>query len=228
MYGIAGLNLSSGISIGVASIGYNLSAGVRIDKHGTYATASAGVYASAFGAVASFGAHYASLDGRINTGFDIGYDMGDLTPAQKQDMTLVEVEPDLLNPTGGEIRNDLAGAGEYGEPRISNPDTGHTGIDLLGGKVMAAHSGYLETLNRDGYNTGVRITGSVNGQTYSTIYQHIEVSISSGYVQKGTTIGTIKSHPTNSAITPHLHFEVYKINNGIETRVNPAKYIRIP
>jgi hypothetical protein len=97
MYGIAGLNLSSGISIGVASIGYNLSAGVRIDKHGTYATASAGVYASAFGAVASFGAHYASLDGRINAGFDIGYDMGDLTPENKpvaleQDMTLVEVK----------------------------------------------------------------------------------------------------------------------------------------
>jgi hypothetical protein len=37
----------------------------------------------------------ASLDGRINTGFDIGYDMGDLTPENKpvaleQDMTLVE------------------------------------------------------------------------------------------------------------------------------------------
>jgi hypothetical protein len=97
MYGFAGLDLSSGIELGVASIGYTAKAGVQVDKHGTYGTASGSVYASALGAVASFGAHYASLDGRVNVGggFDYNLDLGDLTPekkpvAQEQDMTLVE------------------------------------------------------------------------------------------------------------------------------------------
>jgi hypothetical protein len=51
----------------VASIGYTAKAGVRIDKHGTYAISSASVSASCFGMAASFGAHYNSLDGKINT-----------------------------------------------------------------------------------------------------------------------------------------------------------------
>jgi hypothetical protein len=103
MYGFAGLDLSSGIELGVASIGYTAKAGVQVDKHGTYGTASGSVYASAFGAVASFGAHYASLDGKINTGggFDFNLDLGDLTPQEKpvtqeQDMTLVEPESKLI------------------------------------------------------------------------------------------------------------------------------------
>ncbi|GBR73869.1 hypothetical protein NO1_1142 [Candidatus Termititenax aidoneus] len=88
MYGFVGLDLSSEINIGVASIGYTAKTGVQVDKHGTYGTASASVYASACGAVASFGAHYASLDGRINIsrGLDYNLDLGDLTP----DMTTVE------------------------------------------------------------------------------------------------------------------------------------------
>jgi RHS repeat-associated protein len=103
MYGFAGLDLSSGIELGVASIGYTAKAGVQVDKHGTYGTASGSVYASALGAVASFGAHYASLDGRVNVGggFDYNLDLGDLTPEKKpvaheQDMTLVEPESKLV------------------------------------------------------------------------------------------------------------------------------------
>jgi hypothetical protein len=103
MWGFVGLDLSSGIEIGVASIGYTAKAGVQIDKHGTYATSSARVYASCMGAVASFGAHYNSLDGHINqySGIDYNLDLGDLTPekkpvAQEQDMTLVEPESKLV------------------------------------------------------------------------------------------------------------------------------------
>jgi murein DD-endopeptidase MepM/ murein hydrolase activator NlpD len=129
----------------------------------------------------------------------------------------------MKNPTGGGIRKDGQGSGLYGAPRTGNSG-GHGGVDLLGSKVKAAHSGYLEVLNRTGYDTGVRITQTAGGNTYTTVYQHIDIVVSQGYIRRNTFLGTIIPHPTNAGITPHLHFEVYM--NGI--RVNPVHYINIP
>jgi hypothetical protein len=89
MYGFAGLDLSSGIELGVASIGYTAKAGVQVDKYGTYGTASGGVYASAAGAVASFGAHYASLDGKVNTTVQLRF--GGFGVSGRLDMTKMTV-----------------------------------------------------------------------------------------------------------------------------------------
>jgi murein DD-endopeptidase MepM/ murein hydrolase activator NlpD len=131
---------------------------------------------------------------------------------------------DMKNPTGGGIRDDLQGSGLYGAPRTGN-SAGHGGVDLLGTKVNAAHSGQVNLLPSNGYNAGVSITQATGGNTYTTVYQHINVVVSQGYVKQGTLIGIIIPSPTNLGITPHLHFEVFV--NGV--RDHPAFYIdKIP
>jgi murein DD-endopeptidase MepM/ murein hydrolase activator NlpD len=138
--------------------------------------------------------------------------------ATVNDMTKV----DMRNPTGGGIRSDEQGSGLYKALRTGNTN-GHGGVDLLGSKVKAAHSGYLEALNRTGYDAGARITQTVGGNTYTTVYQHINVVVSQGYVKKGTLIGIVQTPPYKNML-PHLHFEVF-LN---EKNVDPSSYIRIP
>jgi hypothetical protein len=138
----------------------------------------------------------------------------------------IDIKP-MLNPTGLGIRNDSEGLGWFKAQRISNNE-GHTGVDLLGEKVVAAHNGYLEVLDTTGYNTGVRITVTTYDKTvYSTIYQHINVTAKTGYVTRGTQIGIVKAS-ANPNITPHVHFEVHKYLNGVHNIENPAMYIKIP
>ncbi len=103
----------------------------------------------------------------------------------------------------------------------------HEGIDIAletGGDVVSSEKGIVTFVGKDPL-LGITIKIS-HGDTYETLYAnlHSETRVYEGQeVSKGQIIGHAgESSVTESAIGPHLHFELLK--NG--KRVNPEEYIR--
>jgi len=106
----------------------------------------------------------------------------------------------------------------------------HNGIDIGGtynSPVYAAASGVVATTS---FNSSrgyfVVINHYINGQIYSTVYQHLtSYSVSPGQeVKQGQYIGGMGS--TGASTGVHLHFEIYEgifQNGGVP--VNPRKYV---
>jgi len=141
------------------------------------------------------------------------------------------------NPTGGPVRDwdPNYGSGDY----LASRDGGtrlHPGVDYsgqVGGLVIAPTGGTFEEIPG-----GVRITTRKDekGVQYSVRVLHIDLpqecptgtskTTRTKQVREGDVVGTLedlrKSYP---GITPHAHVEIYKIENGITTRVNPRNYI---
>ena len=124
-------------------------------------------------------------------------------------------------PTTGGIRGtDSYGSGAYGASRDGGRRT-HAGVDYsgaAGSSVYAPMGGSMERVTG-----GVRITGTVGGETYSTKVLHITNTAKGGAIKEGAVIGKVenlaKKYP---GITNHAHVEIYRIRSGITTRFNPT------
>ncbi|WP_404459565.1 murein hydrolase activator EnvC family protein [Sutcliffiella horikoshii] len=110
----------------------------------------------------------------------------------------------------------------------------HYGIDI--GKngrsgnvpVVAAGSGTVfQAYYSSSYGNVVFITHYIDGQTWTTVYAHLEsLGVSAGQsVSKGQFIGNMGN--TGFSTGPHLHFELHKgsWNGSKSNAVNPASYI---
>ena len=127
-------------------------------------------------------------------------------------------------PTTGPIRGtDAWGSGAYGASRDGG-NRSHAGVDYSGAantNVVAPMGGTLEVING-----GVRITGRVDGEVYSTRILHINVTATPGRIEEGAVLGTVEDITTQyPGITTHAHVELYNIANGQTTRLNPTDYI---
>ncbi|WP_298829854.1 M23 family metallopeptidase [uncultured Planococcus sp.] len=105
------------------------------------------------------------------------------------------------------------------------------GMDIAnvpGTQVMAAANGYVSSAGTmGGLGNAVVITHSVNGQTMTTVYGHlnsIDVSVGQA-VSQGQRIGGMGN--TGRSTGPHLHFETHiGIWNGSSSNaVDPRNYI---
>lgn len=97
-----------------------------------------------------------------------------------------------------------------------------------GTPILAAADGYVTTAeSSDSYGNWIILTHSINGQTYSTVYAHMNsLSVGQGqYVEKGQQIGGMGN--TGFSFGTHLHFELHEgvWNNGKSNAVNPRKYV---
>ncbi len=107
----------------------------------------------------------------------------------------------------------------------------HYGIDIAnvtGTPVVAAADGvvsYAGPLST--YGNVVMITHSIEGQTWTTVYAHLNgVSVSNGQVvSKGQKVGPMGS--TGRSTGPHLHFEIHNgaWNGSRSNAQNPLRYI---
>jgi peptidoglycan hydrolase CwlO-like protein len=109
---------------------------------------------------------------------------------------------------------------------------GHYGIDI--GKrgesvsVVAAASGkVIRAYQSSSFGNTVFIRHNVDGQTWGTVYAHLEsYSVSSGQsINKGQQVGYIGN--TGHSFGAHLHFELHKDDwKGKSSAVNPESYIK--
>lgn len=116
---------------------------------------------------------------------------------------------------------------EYGQRGSST----HDGIDIgYGGSssISASASGtvtYAGTMN--GYGNTIILEHTVNGQTYNTLYAHLNsINVSNGEsVSQGESIGVMGN--TGRSTGRHLHFEVHEgVWNGAKSNaVNPRSYV---
>ncbi|WP_214835944.1 peptidoglycan DD-metalloendopeptidase family protein [Exiguobacterium himgiriensis] len=114
----------------------------------------------------------------------------------------------LLMPTKGTLTQKYGPAsGIYGY-------TFHNGIDLAAAKgtpVQAASGGQvIVARNAGAYGNHIMITHQINGQSYTTVYAHLDrLNVVQGQtVLRGATIGTVGN--TGNSFGSHLHFEVHK------------------
>ncbi|MFP7734142.1 murein hydrolase activator EnvC family protein [Priestia aryabhattai] len=109
---------------------------------------------------------------------------------------------------------------------------GHYGIDI--GKrgesvpIVAAASGkVIRAYQSSSFGNAVFIRHNVDGQTWVTVYAHLEsYSVSSGQsINKGQQLGYIGN--TGHSFGAHLHFELHKGDwKGKSSAVNPESYIK--
>ncbi|MGR6341073.1 M23 family metallopeptidase [Priestia megaterium] len=109
---------------------------------------------------------------------------------------------------------------------------GHYGIDI--GKrgesvpVVAAASGkVIRAYHSSSFGNAVFIRHNVEGQTWVTVYAHLEsYSVSSGQsINKGQQLGYIGN--AGRSFGAHLHFELHKGDwKGKSSAVNPESYIK--
>jgi len=133
----------------------------------------------------------------------------------------------FLRPTTGPITS-YYGMRTYPRNRM------HYGIDFgnsAGTPIVAAAAGVVSNARYMGeWGNTVVITHYINGQTFSTLYAHMNgFNVSEGQVvQAGQQIGIMGS--TGFSTGPHLHFEVHKGGfAGYATNaVNPYPYIINP
>jgi murein DD-endopeptidase MepM/ murein hydrolase activator NlpD len=123
------------------------------------------------------------------------------------------------------IRGDAHGDGSFGAKRSGG--RAHSGIDIqapVGSDVYAAKSGIAFRGNvPTGYGKYVMI---YHPDGYITMYSHLSdwVAVTGQKVRRGQLIGTVgkTGNARNSAIQPHLHFEIKK---GADT-CDPLKMMR--
>ena len=107
----------------------------------------------------------------------------------------------------------------------------HFGIDIANSAdvpIVAAASGVvIKSYYSSSYGHAVFIAHSIGGQTWTTVYAHMETRhVSSGQtVSKGQQIGIMGN--TGQSFGQHLHFELHKgsWNASKSNAVNPASYI---
>lgn len=108
----------------------------------------------------------------------------------------------------------------------------HLGMDIAnspGTPVVAAASGMVSHAgNMGGYGNVVILTHSINGQTHSTVYGHMNsINVSVGQsVSQGQQVGGMGN--TGRSTGTHLHFEIHvgPWNGARSNAVNPAPYVR--
>lgn len=133
----------------------------------------------------------------------------------------------FLRPTTGPITSHY-GMRTYPRNRM------HYGIDFgnsIGTPILAAAAGVVSNATYMGeWGNTIVITHYINGQTYSTLYAHLNgFNVSAGQVvQAGQQIGTMGS--TGFSTGPHLHFEVHKggFQGYAKNAVNPYPYLINP
>ncbi len=107
----------------------------------------------------------------------------------------------------------------------------HAGIDIANRSdvpIWAAASGVVtRSYYSSSYGNTVLIAHSINGQTYTTLYAHLETRmVSTGQtVSQGQQIGIMGN--TGRSTGQHLHFELHKggWNAAKSNAVNPAPYL---
>lgn len=108
----------------------------------------------------------------------------------------------------------------------------HLGMDIAnspGTPVVAAASGMVSHAgNMGGYGNVVILTHSINGQTHSTVYAHMNsINVSVGQsVGQGQQVGGMGN--TGRSTGTHLHFEIHvgPWNGARSNAVNPSPYVR--
>ncbi|MGG0464209.1 M23 family metallopeptidase [Priestia aryabhattai] len=94
--------------------------------------------------------------------------------------------------------------------------------------VVAAASGkVIRAYHSSSFGNVVFIRHNVEGQTWVTVYAHLEsYSVSSGQsINKGQQLGYIGN--TGRSFGAHLHFELHKGDwKGKSSAVNPESYIK--
>jgi RHS repeat-associated protein len=135
-----------------------------------------------------------------------------------------------ISPTCEGVRPlDDWGEGYYGASRDRGARL-HAGVDyrgVAGAAVFAPLSGNLEVL---GPQT-IRITTrrDAQGRQYSVRLLHLDVDpcLRSGLIQEGAIIGSVEDLTRRyPGITPHVHLELYLIENGRTTRLDPTGFFR--
>lgn len=115
------------------------------------------------------------------------------------------------------------------------PGDFHPGIDIAnpaaGVPVWAAADGVvIQSYLSSSYGNVVFIAHSVNGQTYTTLYAHMETRyVSSGaVVKKGQQIGIMGN--TGDSTGKHLHFELHRgqWNASKSNAINPVGIVPMP
>jgi peptidoglycan hydrolase CwlO-like protein len=108
----------------------------------------------------------------------------------------------------------------------------HAGVDIANRAanvpVVAAADGIVfRSYYSSSYGNCIFITHHINGQTWTTVYAHLESrSVGEGaHVKKGQLIGYMGN--TGRSYGKHLHFELHKgpWNASKSNAVNPAAYI---
>ncbi|NYE03659.1 peptidoglycan hydrolase CwlO-like protein [Bacillus niacini] len=111
----------------------------------------------------------------------------------------------------------------------------HFGIDIAnraaGVPIWAAADGVvIQSYLSSSYGNVVFIAHSINGQTYTTVYAHMETrSVSSGaVVRKGQQIGIMGN--TGDSTGKHLHFELHRgeWNASKSNAINPVGIVPMP
>ncbi|MBW7642912.1 murein hydrolase activator EnvC family protein [Geobacillus thermoleovorans] len=108
----------------------------------------------------------------------------------------------------------------------------HPGVDI--GKraavvpVVAAADGIVfRSYYSSSYGNVIFISHVINGQTYTTVYAHLEARLvgEGQHVRKGQVIGYMGN--TGHSTGPHLHFELHRggWNEAKTNAVNPLDYI---
>ncbi|WP_142828511.1 murein hydrolase activator EnvC family protein [Planococcus soli] len=108
----------------------------------------------------------------------------------------------------------------------------HLGMDIAnspGTPIVAAASGMVSHAgSMGGYGNVVILTHSINGQTHSTVYAHMNsINVSVGQsVSQGQQVGGMGN--TGRSTGTHLHFEIHvgPWNGARSNAVNPAPYVR--
>ncbi|MFZ5698006.1 MAG: RHS repeat-associated core domain-containing protein, partial [Pseudomonadota bacterium] len=180
-----------------------------------------------------FGARdYDAETGRWTTRDPIGFAGGDFNLfayAANDPINFIDSNGLWTNPTGGGVRSDQYGSGQYQSSRDGGARQ-HAGIDYagaMGQSVVAPISGTIEVLP----NHTVRITTPKNsaGEQFVCRIKHLDPTVANGQVQEGSQIGVIPDpateYPNAPGMVPHAHLELYKIKDGVTTRVNPTDYI---
>lgn len=141
----------------------------------------------------------------------------------------------LVNPTGGGIRKDKEGDGNYGAPRGSKR---HLGIDLVtteGQEILSPVNG--TAVNFSGSTAGypmVDITPSDASLGISVVRMlYVDAlpgtnawapySVTAGVTVVGTS-SNLQSLGYSSGVTPHVHFQI-KVGGSW---VNPANFVELP
>ena len=119
----------------------------------------------------------------------------------------------------------------FGGRNIGEGHESHLGYDIAnstGTPIVASASGFVSYAgSMGGYGNVIILTHSINGQTHSTVYAHLNsIGVSVGQsVSQGQRIGGMGN--TGRSTGTHLHFEIHvgPWNGSRSNAVNPAGYI---
>lgn len=120
----------------------------------------------------------------------------------------------------------------FGGRDIGDGAESHLGMDIAnstGTPIVAAASGMVSHAgSMGGYGNVVILTHSINGQTHSTVYAHLNsINVSVGQsVSQGQQVGGMGNSGRSTGT--HLHFEIHvgPWNGARSNAVNPAPYVR--